>query len=139
MPLAILAKLPPEVSPEVGVAETVGQILERLSQEHSPAVGAKLLTASFVLSGLRVSKSIAMSLFAGVHAVQESVTYQAIVEEGEIKGARKFILRLGKKKFGRTPAAVTKALEAIEDLDRLERLSDRLLTAKNWTDLLGDE
>ena len=71
--------------------------------------------------------------------MQESVTYQAIVEEGQIKEARKIILRMGKKKYGRPPAAVTRALESTQDLDRLERLSDRLLTAASWTDLLDAE
>ena len=71
--------------------------------------------------------------------MQESVTYQAIVEEGEIKGVRMVMLRQGKRKFGRPPAAVAKALAGIEDLDRLERLSDRLLPATSWQELLGAE
>ncbi len=78
-------------------------------------------------------------VFEGVQAVKESTTYQAIVEEGQIKEARKLILRHGKRKFGRPTAAVARALEGTEDLDRLERLSDRLLTAASWTELLDAE
>lgn len=71
--------------------------------------------------------------------MKESTTYQAIVEEGQIKEARKLILRQGKKKFGRPTAAVTRTLEGTEDLDRLERVHDRLVTAASWQDLLDAE
>jgi hypothetical protein len=80
-----------------------------------------------------------MHASTGVQAVEESTTYQAIVEEGCIKQTRKLIIRQGRKKFGRPPAAVTRALEGIEDLDRLERLSDRVLTAASWTEMLDVE
>ncbi len=82
-----------------------------------------------------------------VQAMKESTTYQGIVEEGREEGreqgrieeARKIILRQGKKKFGKANAAITAALEGTADLERLERLSDRLLTAASWQDLLDAE
>ena len=138
-PLATLAKYPANVSAEAGLAQVVGAIFERLSREKSPAAEAKVLTASYVLSGLRVSREIAKKVFEGVQAVEESTTYQAIVEEGQIREVRKLILRHGKRKFGRPTAAVTKALEASEDLDRLERLLDRVFTATSWQALLDAE
>ena len=72
--------------------------------------------------------------------MKESVTYQAILEEGEEKGAlakaRKFVLRLGGSRFGPPEARVTAALEAITDVERLEELGERLLKVATWQELL---
>jgi hypothetical protein len=76
--------------------------------------------------------------------MRESSTYQAILdegrEEGQVQGAlreaRKILLRQGGHKFGKPEPAVETAIQAITDLDRLERMSDRLLTVTTWHDLL---
>jgi predicted transposase YdaD len=60
------------------------------------------------------------------------------LEQGEIQGARKLLIRLGRIRFGRLPKATRTAIEAIDDLERLERLSERLLTATSWADLLSE-
>ena len=143
IPLATLGKFPGKVSAETALAQVVSRVFERLSREAPPAMSAKLLTASYVLSGLRVSKQVAKKVFQGVQAMKESTTYQGIVEEGREEGrideARKIILRQGKKKFGKPTAAIVTVIEGTDDLDRLERLSDRLLTASSWQDLLDAE
>jgi hypothetical protein len=66
------------------------------------------------------------------------------LEEGEARGGLKMlrgtISRLGEKKFGTAPTKKQRAtLEGIDDLARLERISDRLLTATSWADLLATE
>lgn len=50
--------------------------------------------------------------------------------------ARRLLLRLGTRKLGPPDASTAAALERIDDLDMLERLSDDLLTAASWSDLL---
>jgi hypothetical protein len=139
MPLATLGKFAGGVSVEAGLAQIARQIVDRLSRQASPAVAAKLLTASYVLSGLRVPEEVAKMVFEGVQAMKESTTYQGIVAEGRVDEARRIILRQGKKKFGRPSAAVMAALENTSDLDRLERLSDRVLIASSWRELLDVE
>jgi len=57
--------------------------------------------------------------------------------EGVLEGLRKTILHLGRKRFGPPPAAIPTTLENIVDLERLEALSERLLDATSWEDLLG--
>jgi hypothetical protein len=47
------------------------------------------------------------------------------------------IIRLGRMRYGRLPRATRAAIEAIDDLDRLRHLSDRVLTATSWDDLLA--
>ena len=80
--------------------------------------------------------------------MKESVTYQAILEEGEAKGeakgeikgalaeARKFVLRLGGNRFGSPGRRITAVLEGIQEVEQLEELGERLLRAASWEELL---
>ena len=112
-------------------------------QREAPAPeAARLATAAFVLTGLRLPRAEAIGLFQGVRAMRDSTTYQFILDEGRAEGraeeARRILLRLGQAKFGRPNAAVETALQGISDLDRLEQLSDRLLAATSWQELLTE-
>jgi len=69
--------------------------------------------------------------------MEESTTYQAILEEGALRALRKALLRLGHKRFQGTPTAVKKAVAAITDPERLDELTLRLLDAASWEELLG--
>lgn len=73
--------------------------------------------------------------------MKESVTYQAIVEEGETKGAirarQEDLLLLGRKRFGAPSPASEAALRGISDPDRLARLIDALLEVSSWDELLA--
>jgi hypothetical protein len=104
-----------------------------------------LWTAAYVLTGLRYSEALARSLFGGVLEMKESSTYQAIVAEGRaeglslgaIKEARKFLLKVGRKRFGRPDEATRAAINAISDVSRLEQLGERMLEVESWTELLA--
>ena len=77
--------------------------------------------------------------------MKESVTYQAILEEGEAKGrsegaiaeAKTFFLRLGQGRFGPPGARVRSVLEGITDVERLEALGQRVYTVASWEELLS--
>lgn len=69
--------------------------------------------------------------------MKESTTYQFIVNEGEIKEARKLLLRLGAKRFGPPDAQITTSLESITDLGRLEELIERTAEVSTWQELLA--
>jgi hypothetical protein len=75
--------------------------------------------------------------------MRESSGYQLILDEGREEGAlreaRKLLLRLGRRKFGAPEPAVEAAVQAITDLDRLERMSDRMFDATSWQDLLATQ
>src|SRR4051794_11641473 len=60
------------------------------------------------------------------------------VERGKIEEAQRLILRQGKIRFGPPDAEDRATIEAIEVLDRLERLSERLLAVANWAELLAE-
>jgi hypothetical protein len=73
--------------------------------------------------------------------MKESTTYQGILEEGRQegwrKGVRQTILRLGRQKFGPPRDAIGATLTTMTDLERLERMIDRILIASSWDDLLA--
>ena len=71
--------------------------------------------------------------------MQESDTYLAIIDEGREKQLKEDILRLGKRRFSPADEASKSTLQAISDLDRLERLHDRILDASSWQDLLDTQ
>jgi hypothetical protein len=68
--------------------------------------------------------------------MKESSGYQIILDEGRLDEAKKILLRLGRQSFGVPSEAIKASLEAISDLERLERMSDRVLTAASWSELL---
>jgi predicted transposase YdaD len=112
-----------------------------------------LLTAAFVLMGLRLSRERAVEMFQGVRKMRESTTYQAILDEGraeglakgraeglsegEAEGMRKLLLLLGRKHLGEPDAAVESAVRSINDRQRLTSLAERVTEVKNWRDLLA--
>src|SRR5262249_19124529 len=102
---------------------------------------ADLWAATYVLLGLRYSKEFAQVLIRGVLGMRESVTYQAILDEGRTEGrveeARRILLLQGEDRFGAPRAAVRSAVEAVTDVEQLERLARAVLTANSWEDLLG--
>src|SRR5206468_862654 len=109
----------------------------------------ELWTATYVLMGLRYEREMIDRLLQGVVEMEESVTYQGIIEKGMEKGmekgeakgkcaeARRLVLLLGERHFGQAPAEVRITLERIDDLDRLEQLALRVDTVSSWQELLG--
>ncbi|MFN0051218.1 MAG: hypothetical protein ACKV0T_03450 [Planctomycetales bacterium] len=132
----------------------------RIQREASPSDAERLWTATYVLLGLEYDRAYASALLQGVCSMRESVTYQAILEEGREEGlekgravgreegrqeghkegraaeARRIVLTLGTKRFGRPSVKVRKMIENIDDPDVVERLAARLLDVESWADLL---
>jgi hypothetical protein len=136
--LAPLGQLPEGVALQDGLSAVIHRLIERLQRDASEENARKLLTAAFVLTGLRVRRQLARELFQGVRAVRESDTYMAIIDEGRLDEAKRILLRLGRKRFGPPTEAVEAFLSAFteDDIDRLEQLGERLLDVSSWQDLL---
>jgi hypothetical protein len=126
-PLAVLGKLPEALRLEDGLATVVRQLAERLEREAAGKQADRLLTAAYVLTGLRLkAPEKARHLFQGVSvAIRESVTYQAILEEGReeghVEGLHRTILRQGRIRFGEVDEAIRQQIEAIRNIDRARR------------------
>ena len=68
--------------------------------------------------------------------MRESSGYQYILDEGRIEEAQKILLRMGRQRFGPASDAVKTTLLGTTDLERLERMADRLLQVSSWQELL---
>jgi predicted transposase YdaD len=148
LPLAPVSSVSRDELPAV-----IRRMDERLQKESPPAKSAMLWAATYVLMGLRYPEELTQHLLAGVRAMKESVTYQAIIREGKeigltegvVKGmaqgavqeARRILLRQGRIRFGTPEPEATAALDAITDVAQLEELSERLLKVSSWAELLG--
>lgn len=80
--------------------------------------------------------------------MEESSTYQAILQkgrfqgklegkaEGKAEGERELLIRQGTRKFGPPDGRTLSVLKGIADPDRLGSLAERLLDTRNWDELL---
>jgi predicted transposase YdaD len=144
VPLATLGALPVDTAEETALEAVVNRLTQRIMEEAPRPEAARLLTASYILTGLRVPPAIVDHLFQGAEAMRESSTYQAILDEGRKEGrkegraeeARTIVLRQGRIRFGEPTPALLSVLTAISDTDHLEALAERILTAVSWQDLL---
>jgi predicted transposase YdaD len=158
LPLAPVANVEPDQVPKVLLA-----ISERLVRETSPEQAATFWAATKVIMGLRYPKEQVeefergvSAMILGVRGIEESSVYQDIFAKGEAKGkaegeakgkaegeakgrlesARLAVLRLGRKKFGTPAEDVRAAIDAIDDVDQLGSLLDRVLDVSTWHELL---
>jgi predicted transposase YdaD len=138
VPLAPLADITEDSLPSL-----VQHMAKRINAEPRPRA-AKLWTATYLLMGLRYSDELTNSLLEGVQTMQESTTYQKILREGRNEGriteAQRLLLLQGEIRFGVPEARTRSAIEAIQDIERLERMSKRILDADihDWDGLLDE-
>jgi predicted transposase YdaD len=111
------------------------------------------MTATFVLTGLRIGRQNLAGLFQGVKIMHESSAFALYEEkgreegrmegrqegrvEGRVEESHRLLLRQGSKRFGVPDAATEATLLAIHDLDRLERLADAMFNAQSWHEFLA--
>jgi hypothetical protein len=136
LPLAPLGEVRPAELPAV-----IAQMKQRLDPTVPSSQKAELWSATYILMGLRYEQALIGTLLQGVVSMKESVTYQAILEEGKAEGkaeeARKILLMLGRRQFGKPSADVQATLDALADVSRLEELTLRVKHATSWEELLG--
>jgi hypothetical protein len=145
LPLAVLAELPGGRGVQRSLPAVVARIEERAVRELPPPQANQLLTAAFILTGLRVSDAVALRLFERVQGMRESSTYQWILNQGRTEGRmegrveelRERILHQGRLRIGEPAPADVAALEAIADLEHLRRMLDSTLTATTWREVLA--
>ncbi len=137
LPLAPLCQLPAGVTLEQALPDILRRIDERLGREATPEVAGRLWSATFVLTGLRLPREPLGQLFRGVRGMKESSGYQIILDEGRTEEAQKILLRQGQRRFGPPTEATRMALQGMTDLERLERMTDRIFDATTWEDLLN--
>ncbi len=143
--LGILPLPPLSAVAEEALPGVILRMDERIRAEATADEAGTLWTAADVLMGLRYPRQLVTQLLKGVHGMKESVTYQAIVEEGLVKGRVEGMLRarqddliqLGQRRFDMPSTAIETALRGISDPERLARMIGALLDVSSWEELLA--
>jgi hypothetical protein len=96
-----------------------------------------LWTATHLLMGLRYPLPLVDQLLQELVTMEESVTYQAILDRGGTEEAHALLLIIGRERFGNPTAAIRRAVEVLAVLQYLRNLSVEVLRAGSWEELLG--
>ncbi|HZU34828.1 MAG TPA: hypothetical protein VFA18_02905 [Gemmataceae bacterium] len=136
VPLAVLGRLPENLSLEDGLTAVVRRLAERIHKEAGPDRAQKLVTDAYLLLGLRLRRDAAARIFRGVRAMQDSDTYLAILDEGQEKATRASILIVGEERLGRPDESIKEQLSNVTDLDRLMRMVRRAAKATSWQEIV---
>jgi predicted transposase YdaD len=156
LPLAPLPELfavgQPASARRARVRAVIEQVDRRLRVELPAGEADDFRVATQFLLGLRYSQIVSEQLTRGVWSMlnlMDSSTYRAAVRSGEALGeargqargrieeARRLLVRFAERSLGPVPDTARAALAAIDDVDELERLVDRLPNARTWDELLA--
>jgi predicted transposase YdaD len=89
------------------------------------------------------------TMISGIRGIEESSVYQDIFAKGKADGlvdgraagrieeARQAVLQVGRKKLGQPDEEVRKRIAAIDNVDRLNALLERILDVSSWDELLS--
>ena len=91
-----------------------------------------------MLLGLRYDDTSIDRLYHEVTGMEESVTYQAIINKGQLKGAKNLLLAQGIERFGPPGETVYTEIQALNSLDEVKRVGCRLMKANGWQELLSE-
>ena len=133
LPLAPLAAVEPAQLPAI-----IRRLDERFRREASPSSAAELRAATQLLLSLRYDEAEIQGMVRAMTWWRESPVFQATLRERRAAEARRVVLDLGTEKFGPPDAAVARTVESLDDLDTLERLIRRILTASSWQELVAE-
>ena len=135
---------------EAQLPKVVQRMRERLDAEATTdSVEGEFWTTASILMGLRYPEALTFELLKGVRRMKESVTYQAILREGEARGrnegrsegrseeALRMLRLAGERRLGEPTPSALEALEAIDSPEQLEALMTRLFEIETWEDLLS--
>jgi predicted transposase YdaD len=142
LPLAALAPLTDEEAGDmVGV---VARAVRRMEAETEPERADRLERALTVLMQLRYGMDFIEEVVERVCAMEETAFDRFIARKGEERGKElavreviSTLLELGPEKCGSPDEATVRAIEAVNDLDRLRRMRSRLWKVTSWSDLMS--
>ena len=69
--------------------------------------------------------------------MHESSAFALYEAKGRVEEIHRVLLLQGGERIGAASSQIEASLRAIQDLDRLERMSKAVLTAQSWQDLLN--
>lgn len=139
LPLAPLADVPEESIPDV-----FRRIDERVMRETETPTACMIMVSTLLLAGMRLERDQILDMmrrFSSMNLLQESSFYQMLLEEGEKKGrikeAREMLLDLVEARFGAVDASFRRSIDAIDDLEKLKRMSKKVITISDPQELFS--
>jgi hypothetical protein len=135
--IAPLALLTNEAAADLPAA--FGRFQQRMKADNLPvSLERSLIGSTFVLCGLRYPPAQVEAIYRNLSmTLEDSTTYQLILNRGEARGAQALLLSAGARRFGAPDATTEATIRAIADRDRLDRFALRLSVATDWSDLLS--
>lgn len=128
LPLALLTN---DAQPHL--PDLIPRAIERVDHELGvTAEGEMVRKACLFLLGMRYDKGMLRQMFEGIMKTHQSSAYEMLLDMGEERAFHKTLLKLGRKKFGPPPADVEAAINALRDLERMDRMIDTLDQAADW-------
>jgi hypothetical protein len=139
LPLAPLCRLASDKPVDQAIREVVGEIDHRLCELTDQARAVRLMTATFILTGMRVRKESLSGVFEGARVMHKTTAWDQAVDEGMLKGELRLLLTIGRRHLGEPDEETQAALGKIKDPDRLNRMGEAILSNKTWEALLNIE
>jgi hypothetical protein len=131
----VLGRPAPGKTREQALPELIERMAARV-RHLTRQKAADMFTAAFILSTMHVPPQVARGIINKVIAMEDFPGYLMILEEGAVKHTRELILKQGRVRLGEPTEKQKNKLNAIEDLDRLDRIALKVLSAKSWDALL---
>ena len=135
--LAPLGELPPGLTREAALPEILRRIHERLATETTPEQGDQLWNWMYELTGLHLTEEQVLPHFRRYEVIRQSLTWQASMRRGEVRGLQRGLLHQGTIKFGPPDDTAKALLTSQTDPERLDRMFENMLVANTWAELLA--
>ena len=135
---------------ESELPSVIDRMRQRIERDAPPDEARELWLAADILMGLRFRAEVVQSLMRGIINMEESTTYQAIVQkgmdrgiergeaQGRVKESRALLVRLASRRFGPPNQRSMERIDLIESTSVLEGLVERVLDATDWNHLLSE-
>ncbi len=71
--------------------------------------------------------------------LESSSTFRDVHETGELVGLRKVFVRMGTKRFGPPTTTTVALIDAIEEVELLQSMIERVMEANDWSEVVPIE
>src|SRR5262249_14201875 len=117
---------------------TVGRMDARLSGEVDPTTAADLWAIAGTLAGLRIDRAILYTLVRGITHMPVSCVFGPPGRRRAPRGGRQDLPFQRRQRLGEADPSVFQRINPIQDLDRVEDMARRVLSATDWLSLLNE-
>jgi hypothetical protein len=136
LPLAVLGKPPHGQTRKQALPAVLERVAREAVERAAPDQSARLVIAALILGGMYLTLDELKRAVTRFPAMIQSSAFDLFEEMGAIKQARKALLLVGEPRFGKPTDEQKQKLDAIDDLNRLNRLLARVHKADDWDALL---